>query len=171
VGFKTSEKIDVFVYFKQIHRTPDPEICYAAEESKGILTEKEVDPQTFGTETELPVHEIATEELALVEEKSDATTSLVPSEHQIEIEIAKESSVVPQSTTESVAVPDEKVSQEVETSAEPSDKDITGEVYFVCTIAHCTNFLVFLIQIGLVLTRSAHGYVYSCTVLGPHRFC
>jgi hypothetical protein len=170
VGFKTSEKNDVFVYFKQFHRTPDPEICYAAEELKGILTEKEVGPQTFGTETALPAHEIATEELALVEEKSDAT-SLVPSEHQIEIVITnKESSVVPQSTTE-LAVPDEKVSQEVDTSAEPSDKVSTGEVYFVCTIAHCTNFLVFLIQIGLVLTHSAHGYVYSYTVLGPHPFC
>jgi hypothetical protein len=122
----------VFVYFKQIHRTPDPEIYYAAEDSKGLLTEKEVDPQTFETETELPVQEIATEELPLVVEKSDATTSLVPSEQKIEIEIANsESSVVPQSTT-SVTVPDEKVSQEVETSVEPSDKDITGEVYFLC---------------------------------------
>lgn len=92
----------------------------------------EVDPQKFGTETESPELEKATEESASVEEKSDATAIIVPGEGQIEeIEITnKESSGVPQSTTESVMVSEEKYSQVIETNDEPSDKDISVQVCF-----------------------------------------
>lgn len=126
----------MFVYLKQILKTADSEICNAAEE-------KEVDPQNFETQTESPEQEKVTEESASVEEKSDATAILVPSEGHIEEKenAINESNVVPQSTTESVIEPEEKISQGVETNEESSDMVIAGEVCSPCTIAQSTCFV------------------------------
>lgn len=101
-----------------------------AVQSKIVSNDEEVDSEKLGTEIESTELEKATEESTSVEEKSDAGADLVPSEGQIEeIEFAnKESSVAPQSTVELVTVPEESISQGIETNEEPSDKHIVGEV-------------------------------------------
>jgi hypothetical protein len=90
------------------------------EELKSEITEKELDPQIFDTQTETIEQEKGIEESASVEEKFDTTATLVPSQRHIEeTEITnKESSVLPQSTTESVIVPEETIYQGVETNEE-----------------------------------------------------
>lgn len=133
----------MLVYLKQIRRTADPEINEATEEeSKTVLTEKEVNPQIFETQTESPEQEKATEESASVDEKSDATATLVPGEGQIEeTEITNKESDKPQSTTESVTVAEAKISQGVEANEEQSNKDIAREVCFLCAITQSKSFL------------------------------
>lgn len=95
-----------------------------------------------------------------MEEKSDATAIIVPGEGQIEeIEIAnKESSGVPQSTTESVTVSEEKNSQGIETNDEPSDKDISVQVCFLCPIVQNTSFLVLRPNWSGLNSHVAHGW-------------
>lgn len=91
------------------------------------------------------------QESTSVEEKSDAAATSVSGEGQVEeIEIANnESGVLAQSTTESVIVPEEKISEEVEINEEPSDKYIAGEVCFLLYYGAGYKVLGFQDQIGL----------------------
>lgn len=133
--FHNKLKVSSFLNTKQISKIADPEIHDVVVQSKNMSNEEEIDSEKLKTEIESPDLEKATEESALVEEKSDDVANLVPVEGQIEeIEIGNKKSIVaPESIIESVTGPEEKVSQAIETNEEPSDKHIVGEVCFFIT--------------------------------------